>query len=82
MGIIRLAIPLKMPYDKILEAMSYAFFFKATDENGNRPEQDIIFEEYLSHGLDYTLQKVCGMDPVYDRELTEEVKKFINTGIN
>ena len=82
MGIIRLAISLKMPYNKILEAMSYAFFFKATDENGNRPEQDIIFEKYLSHGLDYTLQKVCGMDPAHDRELTEEVKKIINTEIS
>lgn len=78
MGIIRLAIPLRMPYDKILEAMSYAFFFKATDENGRRSEQDIVFEKLLSQGLDYTLQKVCGIDPVLDQELTEKVKNSIN----
>ncbi|HBU46445.1 MAG: hypothetical protein VB075_01795 [Petrimonas sp.] len=78
MGIIRLGIPLKMPYDKILEAMSYAFFFKATDENGRRHEQDIVFEKLLSQGIDYTLQKVCGIDPVFDQELAEKVKISIN----
>lgn len=78
MGIIRLAIPLRMPYDKILEAMSYAFFFKATDENGHRSEQDIVFEKLLSQGIDYTLQKVCGIDPVFDQELAEKVKSSIN----
>ncbi len=67
-----------MPYDKILEAMSYAFFFKATDENGHRSEQDIVFEKLLSQGIDYTLQKVCGIDPVFDQELAEKVKSSIN----
>ena len=81
MGIIRLAIPLKMPYAKILEAMSYAFFFKAADENGNRPEQDIVFEKILFRGLDYTLRKVCEIDLVYDHELVEELKKFINANM-
>ena len=81
MGIIRLAIPLGMPYDKILEAMSYAFYFKATDENGKRSEQDIIFEKYLSIGLDYTLQKVCGMDLTQkqDQKLIKEAKSYYKT---
>ncbi len=57
-GVIRLAISLDMKYDKILEAMAYAFYFKASDENGNRTSQDILYDNYLSKGVKYTLQKV------------------------
>ena len=74
MGIIRLAASLEMPYDKILKAMSYAFYFKAVDENGDRAEQDIIFEKQLSEGINLTLQKVCGMDPVRDKKMMEELR--------
>lgn len=74
MGIIRLAASLEMPYDKILKAMSYAFYFKAVDKNGDRAEQDIIFEKQLSEGINLTLQKVCGMDPVRDKKMMEELR--------
>jgi len=74
MGIIRLAIRLDMDYDQILRAMSYAFYFKANDESGERSRQDILFEECMSQGLKFTLQKVCGMNPLRDSDL---VKKFI-----
>lgn len=74
MGIIRLAASLEMPYDKILKAMSYAFYFRAVDENGNRAEQDIIFEKQLLEGINLTLQKVCGMDPVRDKKMMEELR--------
>jgi len=74
-GIIRLAESLGMGYEKILEAMVYAFCFKATDENGNRSSQDIMFDNYLSQGLEYTLQKVCEFDPVKDDKLICEIVK-------
>ena len=77
MGIIRLAISLKMPYDKILEAMSYAFFFKALDENGNRSGQDLLFEKLLSEGLDKTLSEVSGIGSK-DTELQYKLKNYIN----
>ncbi len=75
MGVIRLAIPLEMAYDKILEAMSYAFYFKAVDENGNRSEQDNIFDDYLTRGIELTLNKVCGFDLKKDQKLIKETKK-------
>ncbi|SFU38513.1 mannitol-1-phosphate 5-dehydrogenase [Porphyromonadaceae bacterium KHP3R9] len=77
MGVIRVAISLGMPHDKILEAMAYAFFFKATDENGNRSAQDLIFERELAGGVNHALQRICGIDLVTDRELSEKIKKMI-----
>lgn len=77
MGVIRLAIPLKMAYDKILKAMSYAFYFKGRDENGNRSEKDIFFEKILSQGIDNTLQKVCGMG-AEEKELKNKCLYNIN----
>jgi mannitol-1-phosphate 5-dehydrogenase len=74
-GIIRLAMSLEMDYKKILEAMVYAFFYKACDENGNRPEQDLLFDNFLSQGLEYTLQEVCGFNPETDKKLIREVVK-------
>lgn len=64
-GIIRLAMSQKMEYDKFLEAMSYAFFFHATDENGSKPEQDKWFDQTLKKGMEYTLKQVCGFDCIY-----------------
>ncbi len=76
MGIIRFAVSRGMPYDKILKAMLYAFRFKATDENGKRAEQDIIFEKYLSRGDDYVLQKVCGLNQEKDKKLIAQTKEY------
>jgi mannitol-1-phosphate 5-dehydrogenase len=75
-GIIRLAESLGMNYDKILEAMSYAFYFQATDENGNKSTQDMLFENYLTKGVEYTLQKISGFDPVKDEILISEFIQY------
>lgn len=75
-GIIRLAICLKMNYSKILEAMAYAFYFTASGENGKRSPEEIVFCNYLSEGLKFTLQKVCGFDPVKDEMLIEDVMQY------
>lgn len=68
-GIIRMAERLGMDNQKIIEAMTCSFLFKATDENGNRSEPDILFDGYLSEGIEYTLQKICGFDQVKDKTL-------------
>lgn len=78
MGIIRLAVNLKMPYDKILEAMSYAFCFKAVDENGKRAQQDLVFEEKLFAGFEYMLEQVCGIDKAKDKNLNNELRRSFN----
>lgn len=75
-GIIRLAISLNMNYNKILEAMAYAFYFKASDENGNRSARDILFDNYRSKGLEFILQKVCGFDPISDKKMVAEFVQF------
>lgn len=85
MGIIRLAIPLEMAYDKILKAMSYAFYFKGVDENGKRTDQDSIFDDYLTKGVELTLNKVCGLDPKKDQKIISQTKEYyfnINTPKN
>jgi len=76
-GIIRLAVNLGMKYDKILKAMAYAFVFRATDEKGNRSVQDLLFDNYWSEGIEFTLQKVCGFDPGKDKMLIYEFKKCL-----
>jgi len=74
-GIIRMAISLGLEYDKILRAMAYAFSFQATDENGNRCAQDILFDNHLLIGIESVFQDVCGYDSVTDIDLIEEFKK-------
>lgn len=74
MGIIRLAIQQGMKYDQILKAMVYGFSFKATDENGQRAKPDILFDSYMTKGLDYTFQKVCGMIPEKNKNIISQIK--------
>ncbi|MDP2337406.1 MAG: mannitol-1-phosphate 5-dehydrogenase, partial [Bacteroidota bacterium] len=75
MGAIHLARQYQMPYDLILEAMTYAFYLKASDENGNRYAQDIMFDNHLLVGIESVLQDVCGFDSIADKKMIEE---FIN----
>jgi mannitol-1-phosphate 5-dehydrogenase len=76
MGAIRLAIRLGMPYDKILKAMSYGFYFKAKDEEGNYFTADITFVEALSKEFELTLIQNLGFDPINDRTIIEELTKL------
>lgn len=52
-GIIRLAKQQKMSHDRILQAMSYAFAFRASDENGNRLDADKQFDNYLEEAVQF-----------------------------
>jgi mannitol-1-phosphate 5-dehydrogenase len=71
-GIIRMAESRCMKYDRIIEAMAYAFFFKGTDETGLMSPRDIIFRENLSSGIINILTGICGFDPVKDEKLISE----------
>ncbi len=77
-GVIRLAVTHGKSYDKILEALTFAFYFKATDENGNRPESDILFGEHLLTSIESALHDVCGFDFAADKKLIEEFKNKRN----
>jgi hypothetical protein len=55
-----------MPFDKILEAASYAFLFRATDENGVFFQPDVLFRESLAADFQGTMVKCAGMDPKRD----------------
>jgi mannitol-1-phosphate 5-dehydrogenase len=71
-GIIQLAINIGKKYDKILKAMTYAFCFKTTDENGKRCTQDILFDSYEKNGLKFILREVCGFEAVKHKKLILE----------
>jgi len=73
-GIIRMAESFGMNFNKILEAMTYAFYFKASDEKGERSAQDILFDRHLLIGIESVLHDVCGFDSVADKKLIEELK--------
>lgn len=78
MGSVHLAIQYRMPYDLILEAMSYGLFFKAKDDAGNSSPSDIAFMDSLSTDFDSTLIKDLALDPVADCFLIEGLRKFYN----
>ncbi len=61
-GAIHLALELKMPYDKILEAFIAGCSFKATDEAGNRLTDDVDFsEKYEKKGVEWALTEIAKM---------------------
>jgi mannitol-1-phosphate 5-dehydrogenase len=72
-GIVRLAENLGINCDKVLESMAYAFYFQAGDENGEKSAPDMLFDKYLSQGIEFTFREVCGFDPVKDKKLVSEM---------
>jgi len=76
MGSIHLGIQYHMPYDLILEAMSFGLCFKAKDEEGNLFSADIIFLEALSKEFKSTLIKDLVLDSIADYFIIEELKKL------
>lgn len=59
-GAIHLALELELPYDKILSAFIVGCAFKATDEAGNRLNDDIDFSKKVEQfGIDWALTKIA-----------------------
>ena len=73
MGSIHLAMQYGMPYDLILEAMSFGLFFKAKDEDGNNFPSDIAFLESLKKDTMSTFIEILGYDPVFDLPVIEKL---------
>lgn len=76
MGIIHLAQKIGMPYDKILNALSYGFCFNAKDEFGNSFPSDKVFMESLSNDFESTLVNLLGFDPAKDPTLIKKLKEL------
>jgi len=76
MGSIHLGMQYRMPYDLILEAMSYGLFFKAKDEVGNTFPLDSAFLESLEMDFKLSLIELLGYDAVLDLPVIEKLMLF------
>jgi mannitol-1-phosphate 5-dehydrogenase len=74
-GIIHLAQENGMPYDLILEAMSYGLHFRAQNEEGKLFPPDVVFLDALAKEFEATLMTYLFLDPVNDLEIIKEIKK-------
>jgi len=74
MGVVHLAIQYGKPYNKILEAMSFGFFFDAKDESGLNSVEDLSFRESLDSDFENTLVQKCGFDVNKDAKPMAELK--------
>lgn len=75
-GAIRLCQENHLAFDHILDAMSYAFFFQASGENGYRHESDLQFNTYLQEGIHRVLGEVCGLDAEKDSGLIKQLEQL------
>jgi mannitol-1-phosphate 5-dehydrogenase len=76
MGSIHLALQNNMPYDMIIKAMSYGFFFRARDEEGSLFPADKAFHEALSADFESALIKLLFFDPVNDSKIITDLKRL------
>jgi len=66
-GAIKLAQKMNMPYDKILQAFCYGFYFKASDDKGDRLTGDVQFIKEWELDKESVLLNVCGLHNNSDR---------------
>lgn len=78
MGAVKLGIHFGKPYDKILRAMSYGFFFSVRDENGSCFEADLALLEALSSDFEKTLVENLKFNSESDSGIIGELKKIMN----
>ena len=64
-----------LAYDLILEAMTYGFFFRKTNEAGGLSDQDKQFIQSLSKGVDNVLISLCGFNSREDQNFIDELNK-------
>ena len=76
MGSIHMGETSHMPYNLIIRAMSYGFFFRARDEEGNYfpPDENIL--NTLSKNFESTLISVLLFDPDGDNDIITELKRL------
>jgi mannitol-1-phosphate 5-dehydrogenase len=78
MGSIHLAMQYRMPYDLIVEAMSFGLIFTAKDELGNRFPSDIEFLNSVKKDFEVTVKESLGFDPVLDLPVIKKLKEFFS----
>ena len=74
-GIMRMARKRSLAYDLILEAMTFGFFFRKTNEAGELSDQDKQFIQSLSRGVDNVLISLCGFNSREDQNFIDELNK-------
>ena len=75
-GALKMAFKYRMPYDKILFIIACALKFSATDEQGSRSENDIIFSKKAELGISHILENVCKLKKNEYPEIHEEARKL------
>lgn len=76
MGAIHLAMKYRMPYDKILKAMSFGLSFNARDETGSNYPLDLVFLRSIANDFESTFTGLLGFDPVLDLPVINKLKKL------
>ncbi len=76
MGAIHLAMQYRMPYERILKAMSYGFCFRAKDEKGKQFPPDSGFLLALEKDFETTVTRELLLDPAGDEFIIEQLKKY------
>lgn len=77
MGSIHLAEKNKMPYQLIIKAMSYGFFFRARDEEGNLFPPDSTFHEAALEDFESALINLLLFNPVSDNRIIKDLKSLL-----
>ena len=76
MGAIHLAMQQRMPYDLILEAMSFGIRFMAKDEVGNSFLSDIRFLSSVEKDFKSSITGLLGLDPILDLPVIKKLEEF------
>ena len=78
MGAIHLARKIGMSHDQIINAMSYGFYFRAKDEQGNHFQPDIELLESLSADFKSTLINKLGFNALEDLPTIKHLKQHFS----
>jgi mannitol-1-phosphate 5-dehydrogenase len=79
MGSVHLALQYHMPFNLILKAMSYGFYFRARDEEGDLFPNDSAFLQALSVDFTSTLTKWLSLDPLNDINIIKQLKELYDS---
>lgn len=75
-GVLRLALKYRMPYDNILYIIACAMDFKAVDELGKRTQSDDDFSAEAKLGVSHMLESVCGLSLKKYPEIHKKAQEF------
>ena len=73
MGAIKLAGEVNLPHDLIIEAMSFGFLFRATDEFGNPYPPDKVFLESIAADFERSITSLLNLQRKTDSDIIEKL---------